>query len=74
MTHDRMMYNAFLVEYKVIGQCWPKICREERFIRAIIATSDDKWQRAERLNQREIAQFNGKTTKTVFSDALFRRI
>ncbi len=57
MTTDEIMYKAFLVEYKVIGQVMPEICREERFIRAIVATSDDRWKRAKLLNQGKIDQF-----------------
>jgi len=56
MTTDEIMYKAFLVEYKVIGQCCPEICKEERFIKAIIATSDDRWKRAKRLNWRKIGK------------------
>lgn len=58
MTIDEIMYKAFLVEYKVIGQVMPEICKEERFIRAILASSDDRWKRVKRLNSRKIAEFN----------------
>ena len=71
---DDIMYRAFLVEYKVIGQCYPDMSREERFIKAILATSDDKWERAKRLNRGKIDQLNGNMPKTHFSDALFRPI
>lgn len=59
MTTDEIMYKAFLLEYKVIGQVMPGICREERFIRAIVATSDDRWKRAERLHRGKIKQLKG---------------
>ena len=61
MTTDEIMYKAFLVEYKVVGQVMPEICKEERFIRAILATSDDRWRRAKRLNQGKIDKFRQKS-------------
>lgn len=61
MTTDEIMYKAFLVEYKVIGQVMSEICREERFIRAILATSDDRWRRAKLLNQGKIDKLRQKS-------------
>ena len=72
MTVDELMYKAFLTEYKVIGQCFPKMSKRERFARAVIATSDDRWLRALRINKGKIEQLEGKIIKKVFSDALTR--
>jgi hypothetical protein len=63
MTVDEIMYKAFLIEYKVIGQVMPEICKEERFIRAIVATSDDRWRRAKLLHPGKIARLIQKTEK-----------
>lgn len=56
MTTDDIMYRAFLVVWKVLKQCRPNISNEERFIRAIVATSNDKWKRAKLLHERKIAK------------------
>ena len=74
MTKDEIQYKAFLVEYEVIGQCRPGISKEERFVLAILATSDDKWERAKRLHKGKIDQLCKNETEILFSDALFRRI
>ena len=74
MTKDEIQYKAFLVIWKVLGQCRPGITPVERFITALLATSDDKWERAKRLNQGKIDQLNGNMPKTHFSNALFRPI
>lgn len=74
MTKDEIQYRAFLIVWKVLGQCRPGITPEERLITAIMATSDDKWERAKRLNQGKIEQLNGKPAKSVFSDALTRQM
>jgi hypothetical protein len=55
MTDDEIMYRAFLTVYKVLGQTRSEISREERFIRAILATSQDKFDRAKRINPSKIA-------------------
>ena len=73
MTDEYIRYRAFLVMYKVLGQVRPNISSEERFLTAITLTSDDKWERAKRLNRCKIAQFKGVEGKSVFSDALKRR-
>lgn len=54
MTIDDIKYRGFLAIYKVIGQCRPGICREERFIRAILATSDDEFERVKERHKRKI--------------------
>jgi len=54
MTDDEIMYKAFMVVWKVLGQVRPGITYEERFIRALLATSQDKFDRAKRLNPRKI--------------------
>jgi hypothetical protein len=74
MNDEEIKYKAFLTVWKVLGQTRPGITPVERFIAAIIATSDDKLERAKRLNQGKIDQLNGELPKTLFSDALFRQI
>lgn len=63
MTVDEIMYKAFLIEYKVVGQVMPEICKEEMFIRAIVATSDDRWRRAKLLHPGKIDQLIQKSEK-----------
>ena len=70
---DRLQYRGFLAMHKAMKQSWPNMCNEELLIRAIAATSDDKWPRARRLNTKEIAELDGGGSKSVFSDALTRR-
>ena len=72
MKDYEIMYKAFLLVHKVLGETHPDMSNEERFIRAIVATSEDKWQKAMRINQGKIDQYRGKCTKTLFSDALTR--
>lgn len=74
MKDYEIMYKAFSLVYKVLGETHPDISNEEQFVQAVIATSDDKWQRAMRINQGKIDQYRGKRTKALFSDALKRRI
>jgi len=63
MTIDDIMYRGFLVVWKVLKQSRPNISNEERFIRAIIATSNDKFKKAEVLHKKKIEQLRRKTTK-----------
>ena len=72
MKAYEIMYKAFLLVYRILGETHPDMSNEERFIRAIVATSDDKWQKAMRINRGKIDQYRGKGTKTLFSDALTR--
>ena len=74
MTDEYIKYRAFLVMYKVLGQVRPNISFEERFLTAVLLTSDDKWERAKRVNSRKIAQFKGVLPKKGFSNALYRQI
>jgi len=74
MNDDEIMYKGFLAVYKALGQTRPGITKEERFILAILATSQDRLDRAKRVNKRKIDELNGKLPKTLFSDAIFRRI
>jgi len=50
MTKDEIQYKAFLTVWKVLGQTRPGISYEERFITAILATSDNQFERAKRIN------------------------
>lgn len=63
MTIDDIMYRGFLVVWKVLKQSRPNISNEERFIRAILATNNDKFKRAEVLHKKKIEQLRRKTTK-----------
>ena len=74
MKDYEIMYKAFSLVYRILGETHPDMSKEEQFIRAIVATSDDKWQKALRINRGKIDQYRGKGTKTLFSDALKRRI
>jgi hypothetical protein len=56
MTDSEIQYKAFLVIWKVLGQTRSGISYEERFIRAILATSDDRFERAKRLNLKKIGK------------------
>ena len=74
MTKDEIQYKAFLIVWKVLGQVRPGITPYERFITALVTTSDDKWERAKRLHKGKIDQLCKNETEIPFSDALFRRI
>ena len=50
MTDDKIRYKAFLTVWKVLGQTRPGITNLERFLLAIVATSDDKFERGKRLH------------------------
>jgi len=56
MTNDEIQYKAFLTVWKVLKQIRPGITNEERFIQAILATSDDRFERAKRLHPGKIEQ------------------
>lgn len=58
MTKDEIQYKAFLIVWKVLGQVRPGITNEERLITAIMATSDDKFERAKRLHPSKVAQLS----------------
>jgi len=60
MTDDKIKYKAFLTIWKVLGQTRPGITYEERFLLAIIATSDDKFERGKRLHPSIIAKLRQK--------------
>jgi len=60
MTDDEIKYKAFLAVWKVLGQARPGITNLERFILAIIATSDDKFERGKRLHPSIIAKLRQK--------------
>lgn len=60
MTDDEIKYKAFLTVWKVLGQTRPGIMPEERFIEAILATSDDRFERAKRLHLEKIAELRRK--------------
>ena len=60
MTDDKIRYKAFLTVWKVLGQTRPGITNLERFLLAIVATSDDKFERAKRLHPGIIAKLRRK--------------
>lgn len=60
MTDNEIQYKAFLVVWKVLGQTRPGITYEERFITALWATSDDRFEMAKRLNGRKSNQLRRK--------------
>ena len=61
MTDDEIQYKAFLTVWKVLGQTRPGITCEERFIIAIKATSNDRFERAERINSADFRKLKRKT-------------
>ena len=63
MTDTEIQYKAFLTVWKVLKQIRPGITNEERFIRAIMATSDDKFERAKRIHPGKIEQLRGEKSK-----------
>jgi len=60
MTDEQIRYRSFLTVWKVLRQTRPGITNLERFILAIIATSDDKFERGKRLHPSIITKLRQK--------------
>ena len=60
MTDDEIQYQAFKTIWKVLGQTRPGIMYEERFLIAITATSDDRFERVKQRNWRKIDKLRQK--------------
>ena len=54
MTDDEIMYRGFRTVWKVLGQTRPGIMNEERFILAILATCDDRFEAAKSRNKEKM--------------------
>jgi len=65
MNDDEIKYKGFLTVWKALGQTRPEITYEERFITAIVATSDDKFERAKRINSTSFGKLRGKGGKLI---------
>lgn len=63
MTDNDIQYKAFLAVWKVLGQTRPGITYEERFITALLATSNDKLERAKRINSANFRELIQKSEK-----------